>query len=256
METYAVLALLVPLLHLCWLDYKAFLALGPGGTPPTLSGYLRVKTLGLFALQNPHKPGPTPRELQGTAGHLQSLPRRKGSKPVTKGIAPHRQVTQRAGLDAYRLLEAAIHRIGQESEWLHIGTSCFEKHGTGLFSRSPTQKTCLGEICHTHPSDGSMHLTLHPKDVKIVLEAGWGERHPLARGGWFERFVPAGFMMIYAPTTPKDVEVLMEIVEAAVWFVSGRKVARRGGREVQQRGYEVCCAHSGDQGQELQRHWQ
>lgn len=45
-------------------------------------------------------------------------------------------------------------------------------------------------------TDGSLHLTLHPKDVKLVLERGWGQRHPLARGGFFERFVPVGFVMV------------------------------------------------------------
>lgn len=78
------------------------------------------------------------------------------------------------------------------SERLQLGTSCFEKHGTALFSTAPIRKTCNGEIFHVHASDGSMHMTLHPADLKTVLEAGWAERHPLARGGWFENFVPKG----------------------------------------------------------------
>jgi hypothetical protein len=32
-----------------------------------------------------------------------------------------------------------------------------------------------------------------------VLENGWSEHHPLARGGWYERYVPLGFAVIYAP---------------------------------------------------------
>lgn len=48
--------------------------------------------------------------------------------------------------------------------------------------------TCGGEVCHSHPSDGSLHLVLHPADVRAVLEKGWGERHPLAwddgEDGW------------------------------------------------------------------------
>jgi hypothetical protein len=53
----------------------------------------------------------------------------------------------------------------------------------------------------------------------VVLEAGWGERHPLARGGWFEKFVPEGFVMVYAPRGEEDVEVLVRIVRAGAWFV-------------------------------------
>jgi len=64
-----------------------------------------------------------------------------------------------------------------------------------------------------------MHMTLHPADARVVLEAGWGERHPLARGGWFEKFVPEGFVMVYAPRGEEDVEVLVRIVEAGAWFV-------------------------------------
>jgi hypothetical protein len=69
-----------------------------------------------------------------------------------------------------------------------------------------------------------MHMTLHPADAKVVLEAGWGEKHPLARGGWFEMFVPKGFVMVYAPGGEEEVEVLVRIVEAGAWFVDfGKK---------------------------------
>ena len=66
-----------------------------------------------------------------------------------------------------------------------------------------------------------MHLTLHPADAKAVLESGWGERHPLARGGWCRRFVPKEFVLVYAPREEGEVEVVMEIVAASVWWVSG-----------------------------------
>ena len=75
-----------------------------------------------------------------------------------------------------------------------------------------------------HPSDGSLHLTLHPADARIVLEKRWGERHPLARGGWCTRFVPSGFLMVYAPRNQGELEVVMEIIKAAVWWVGGWSV--------------------------------
>ena len=67
-------------------------------------------------------------------------------------------------------------------------------------------------------------MTLHPADAKLVLESGWGERHPLARGGWFERFVPAGFIMVYAPRTSEEVATVLRIVEAAVWWIADETV--------------------------------
>lgn len=64
-------------------------------------------------------------------------------------------------------------------------------------------------------------MTLHPADAKTVLEAGWGERHPIARGGWFERFVPGGFVMVYAPRDDNEIKAVLQIVRAAAWFVGG-----------------------------------
>ena len=36
-------------------------------------------------------------------------------------------------------------------------------------------------------------MNLHPDDAMVVLEKGWGERHPLARGGWMKQYVPREF---------------------------------------------------------------
>jgi len=66
-----------------------------------------------------------------------------------------------------------------------------------------------------------LHLTLHPADAAVVLQTGWGERHPLAQGGWLSRFVPAGFIMVYAPRNTKEVEMVSKIVAAAVWWIGG-----------------------------------
>ena len=67
-----------------------------------------------------------------------------------------------------------------------------------------------------------MHLTLHPADSRAVLEAGWGERHPLSRGGAFERFVPENFVMVYAPRDEEEIEMVVRLILAARWFVSGK----------------------------------
>lgn len=50
------------------------------------------------------------------------------------------------------------------------------------------------------------------------------ERHPLARGGWCTRFVPVGFLMIYAPRTEEEISVVMEIILAGVGWVSGERL--------------------------------
>lgn len=218
---FTALATLLPFMLHVYHEYLAFVSLGPGGTPQTLAGFLRVLVLNLFALQNPYQAAAIPKRFQNSPGYLGDFPKRQQPRPCTRGIAPHRQVTQKASQATYDKLASAIEAMGRTNEKMVIGTSCFEKHGTGLFSVSPAKRTCQGEICHAHPSDGSMHMTLHPADAKTMLEAGWGERHPIARGGWFERFVPGSFVMVYAPRDDGELAVVLEIVKAAAWFVSG-----------------------------------
>ncbi|KAK3720386.1 hypothetical protein LTR37_003797 [Vermiconidia calcicola] len=201
--------------------YLAYLALGPGGTPATVPGFVKVSLLGLFAIQNPYKST----SLHHTGGHLKHLPQRQGRRPQVKGIAPHRQVTQKAEKHIFERLSSNIIRMASDSrDELRVGTSCIEQHGIGLFTTMPgrySRHRCRTEVCHAHPSDGSMHMTLHPADAKVVLEAGWGEKHPLSRGGYFERFVPEGFVMVYSPRDEADVDIAIRIIEAAAWYVSG-----------------------------------
>lgn len=67
-----------------------------------------------------------------------------------------------------------------------------------------------------------MHLTLHPSDAALVIDHGWGERHPLAGRQIFgKRFVPSGFVMVYAPQDENQIGILLEIVRAGGWWVGG-----------------------------------
>ncbi|RAH87627.1 hypothetical protein BO86DRAFT_7170 [Aspergillus japonicus CBS 114.51] len=289
--TTTCLLLLLPtlyLLHTIRKDYHAFLALGPGGTPSTPAGYLRICILRLFILRNPLLAPAIPPCVQPQQGLLSPshLPPRSGPRPVVTGIAPQRQTTQKSDAAIYETLSTEIHRlVALHPDTLYTGTSCFEKYSTGMFCAgngngnggataacggsdstttttttttstsnintiAPTLKasnananansnshqqeqrrhrlTCNGEVCHAHPSDGSLHLTLHPADVKLVLERGWGQRHPLARDSWWWwlRIVPPGFVMVYAPRDAEELECVLEIIRAAAWWVSGTELRR------------------------------
>lgn len=74
---------------------------------------------------------------------------------------------------------------------------------------------------------------MHPNDVKIVLEAGWGERHPLAGvfKRWFLPQLPAGFIMLYAPQDDDEIEVVLKVISAAAAFVNGKEIEPVGGIE-------------------------
>ncbi|EUC39665.1 hypothetical protein COCMIDRAFT_10268 [Bipolaris oryzae ATCC 44560] len=209
-------------------DYCAFLSLGPGGTPATPLGYLKIKLLSLICLRDPRRPIPIPPHYRPQRGYFfeDALPHRTGHKPEIRGIAPQRQQTQVSTKEIYGKLVLKIKELASDPRnRLTERTSCFEKHSTGLFTSIPITRTCGGEICHAHPSDGSMHLTLHPADANLIMAHGWGERHPLARGGWCRKFVPREFMLVYAPRDDEEVEIVTKIVAASIWWVSGINVS-------------------------------
>ncbi|CRK27094.1 hypothetical protein HYQ45_007780 [Verticillium longisporum] len=238
----------VPLLLLIHNDYNNFLGLGPGGTPPTFQGYARIAWLRLWALRDPFTPpdpDPTPGRLP-TRGRLlagsnspprrsnsvhggsssntnvDTLPYRPGPRPVVAGIAPQRQLDQHGAKPQYRALRRTLeHLAARRPGRFGTARSCLEKHGLGLFARHPVNVTCNGEVCHVHDSDHSLHMTLHPDDIAEVLRKGWGQRHPLARKGWFGAMpVPEEFLMVYAPRDDQELQIVCRIIEAAIWYVT------------------------------------
>ena len=207
-------------------DYQKFLALGPGGTSYSFQGYTKLSFLSFFKLRNPYLAPETPSRLRPQNGFLKGLQARQGCRPQLVGIAPQRQITQNCSPAMVRALQATIRGLGNECplHW-YVSTSALERHNEALFSKYKTftEPDFYGEIVHSHASDGSMHLTLHPEDVKIVLRKGWGERHPLARDRtwWWHSPVPRGFMIIYGPRNKVELQQVKSIIRAAAWWVSG-----------------------------------
>lgn len=191
----------VPLVLLIRNDYLNFLLLGPGGTPPTFLGYLRLLWFRLFALRDVYHSQPPPDAvLAPAAGILKELPYRPGPRPLVAGLAPQRQLNQPASEQCNTVLRATVQSLTRQyPDSLCTATSCIEKHGFGLFARHPVNAWGQGEIFHIHDSEKSMHMSLHPEDIREVLEKGWGQRHPLAFKGWVKAPLPTTFVMIYAP---------------------------------------------------------
>lgn len=50
----------------------------------------------------------------------------------------------------------------------------------------------------------------------------------MARGGWLSRFVPIGFVMVYAPRNADELEAVMGIIQAAIWWVGGQTLVKPG----------------------------
>ena len=143
--------------------YENFLALGPGGTPSTFAGYLRVSYLRLYTLSDPFQPPSLALACQPDRGYLSTIGRRSAPRPKTDGIAPHRQLNQKCDPQLHQLLRNALHTLADtHPTYLRKGNSCFEKKGLALFlsPKGPLSHlrnqhlnpTCAdtGEICHLH----------------------------------------------------------------------------------------------------------
>ena len=164
------MTLLLPAYRFVLKDYQAFLALGPGGTPKTFPGYLRVSYLRLFAISDPFRPPSLAETVFPTNGYLRQLPQRSGPRPTVAGIAPHRQLNQKCTAELHHRLRDGLHQIAAGfPSLIRKGNSCFEKHSLALFlwacplsappdtshpGFSHLNPTCqdTGEICHLHAS--------------------------------------------------------------------------------------------------------
>ncbi|PKS10468.1 hypothetical protein jhhlp_002219 [Lomentospora prolificans] len=218
----------VAVISLIYHDYRNYLNLGPGGVPSTFRGYLEVSWFRLWSLRDLFTPPTTNSTVTPPSGILkkQPLPHRAGPRPGVAGVIPQRQLDQRGPDDIYMGLRQLVENLAAAHPTrLAADRSCFEKHSLGLFARHPINETCQGEILHIHSSDRSMHMNLHPEDIKVVLEKGWGQRHPLAKKAWFGPLpVPETFVLIYAPRDEEELRIACRIIEAAVWFVMTEEI--------------------------------
>ncbi|KAK9420152.1 hypothetical protein SUNI508_06680 [Seiridium unicorne] len=221
--------------------YYAYLDLGRGDTPSTFRGWWRVTFLrwlaGIDVLSYPRvSPHTDPYR-----GRLWDLPRRHGRRPTVKGVAPQRQVDAKANPSTFFVLAEILQRYAADHpKELRFAPSFLEGHlgslqlnlpagtATGLAARG-TPLEFGGEICHAHRNDGSIHIVLHPEDVRTVVEAGWGERHPLSSSTWYWRFyndwwagerlpVPETLVLMYAPLHQGHLDVFEQILQAAIWW--------------------------------------
>jgi hypothetical protein len=84
---------------------------------------------------------------------------------------------------------------------------------------NPVAHKIFYEVAHVHPKDNSLHVYVSPRDARTVIEKGWGQRFPVT---WL---APPSWIMVYAPRDAKEVEVVKEIVRAAVCFAVGTGVS-------------------------------
>ncbi|OZD81975.1 hypothetical protein CH273_10810 [Rhodococcus sp. 05-339-2] len=199
-------------------DYAAWKALGPGGLPANMVGWAITEILTPL--------GRDPLTVRGVdaASSAWELPTRPGPRPsVASYPIPHRQLNGIAPGGPVSMFDVLESCARADSDRLYLGTSHFEKRGQALYvvaeARRPgVVRQAGGEIAHVHPSDGSLHVVAQHGDAQRIIDAGWGELHPLA--GRPPIGLPEPYVLLYSPRDRHDVEqitrILYRIVETAV----------------------------------------
>jgi hypothetical protein len=229
-------------------SYQTYLAVGPGGMPYNIFGWMLQGITQLVARHDvrDHRPFSDPKFRASLGEHgaksflsRYNLPERTGDRPVVPGfVAPQRQMSDRGPRNAEMRdrLMAYQEKIAQANPLLVFvdisrleGTGSPSDHAALWFAVHrdrafpPYLKKTKGEFAHVHP-EATMHVTLSLPDAEEVVKKGWGERHPLSgvRGFW-----PITYVMLYAPRDDSELEICKKIVDASVRFVCC------GGPEVQ-----------------------
>ncbi len=148
-----------------------------------------------------------------------SLPERTSPRPETTSGVPHTQIGVEIDADLAQLL---LKRVAQ-FPGVTLGPTRISLPGAIGFQLDPDMllsqpSSIVGgfEFAHMHP-DGSLHASLDPEMARRAIEAGWAVAHPWAkqRPGW------SGFVMIYTPTTPDELDVVIDLVESSYTFITG-----------------------------------
>jgi hypothetical protein len=220
---------------------------GTGGTPPTPQGYYKIRKFELYIWWNRREslldPSPIPNEGPAylNAGDISQ---RTGQPPritrwsvmhtsrlrdvVDKHIRtlPQRQHPETITPQASHLLHNLIHDFGKNPKFApYINVKPSKTEGGSadaiyvnehLESKNPVAHKIFHEVAHVHPSENSLHVYLSNPDARSVVEKGWGMRFSV------EWMAPPGWIMVFAPRDEKEVEVVRQVVKAAVCFATGK----------------------------------
>ncbi|KAF3008592.1 hypothetical protein E8E13_007628 [Curvularia kusanoi] len=223
-STVAVLAI--------YYDFKSWQNYGTGGTPPTFQGYLKIRRWGLYLLykrQDLFDPLPIPDTGVAYIKPGKVL-ERTGSPPKTiRWTLPQRQYPEpitKSALDELTNLMQAFASTAPYSEYIETRASKTEG-GTGpaiyvkpdVKTINPVAHKIFYEVAHVHPKENSLHVYVSPKDARTVVSRGWGKRFPVT---WL---APPSWIMVYAPRNERELEVVKEIVRAAICHAVGMEVS-------------------------------
>ena len=152
---------------------------------------------------------------------MYSPPARSGERPSTQRVMPHQQLDQIAPSE----FQEALFERCRTLPGVVTGRSHVSVPGARAFHLEPELAGGVPEafmrgteFAHLHPAyDGSLHLALPPELARAVIDAGWGEFHPLVEQG----VMPATQLMVYGPRDAAELEVVWAIVEQSYAFARG-----------------------------------
>lgn len=158
------------------------------------------------------------------------VPERPGSPPnIVRWTLPQRQLTQpitKGALEELSNLMQTFATTSPYSEYIETRPSKTEG-GTGpaiyvkpdVKTINPVAHKIFYEVAHVHPKENSLHVYVSPTDAKTVVSRGWGQRFPVT---WL---APPSWIMVYAPRDETELEVIKEIVRAAICHAVGMEVS-------------------------------
>lgn len=189
-----------------------------------------------LSVSDPTIPPSVPSSLP-SRGYLENLPARAGPRPTISGTSQPKQTTQLLCSDTEVKKPLQVRDVitvisARNSRTTYLGSSTFEVAGpVTMFAchRAFDETRYYGEILRADRAGGLIECSLHPNDVKTVVEKGWGQRHPLSTRlascfvtpGSKPGPSPQSKVVLYAFRTQADLEVLERIIRAAVWWVGG-----------------------------------
>lgn len=151
-----------------------------------------------------------------------ALPPRSGARPRTTPTNPHTQLDQQPADSALR--DRLAQRLFALPDVEERPTRISVPGARALWLRDdvpagPAEAFMIErEFAHLHPgSDQSLHAALPPEVARAAIDAGWAELHPVARRG----LIPPTTVMLYAPRTEDELDVVFQLVLASYRFAGG-----------------------------------
>jgi hypothetical protein len=150
---------------------------------------------------------------------MATLPARAGDRPRTTPTNPHTQLDQQPAdlrwIEELSERVFALPGVNDEPSRISVPGARALILAPGEPTGPPEAFLIDREFAHLHPApDHSLHAMLPEETAREAIEAGWAEPHPVALRG----LIPPTAVMLYAPRTEEELDVIESLVRASHAF--------------------------------------